>query len=40
MLSAAYEAGWTLLEVDVDERPVRAYRAQSADPEERACCDE
>lgn len=26
ILSAAYEQGWTLLELDEDERPVRAYR--------------
>ena len=26
LLSTAYEQGWTLLELDVDERPVRAYR--------------
>ena len=26
LLSAAYEAGWILLEVDADEKPVRAYR--------------
>jgi hypothetical protein len=26
LLAAAYEAGWTLLELDADEVPVRAYR--------------
>lgn len=26
LLSAAYERGWTLLELDERERPVRAYR--------------
>lgn len=26
LLAAAYAAGWILLEVDADERPVRAYR--------------
>ena len=26
MLSAAYSAGWVLLELDNNERPVRAYR--------------
>lgn len=26
MLSAAYSAGWILLEMDDNERPVRAYR--------------
>lgn len=26
LLSAAYQAGWTLLELDEDERPVRAYQ--------------
>lgn len=28
LLSAAYQAGWTLLELDSHERPVRAYRLQ------------
>jgi len=32
MLSAAYEAGWTLLELDVDERPLRAYRLKKPEP--------
>ena len=26
MLSAAYNDGWVLLELDEDEKPVRAYR--------------
>jgi hypothetical protein len=26
MLAAAYERGWTLLELDDSERPIRAYR--------------
>jgi hypothetical protein len=26
LLHAAYQAGWTLLEVDGDEIPIRAYR--------------
>ena len=26
LLAAAYEQGWTLLELDAHERPVRAYR--------------
>lgn len=26
LLSSAYDRGWTLLEVDAHERPVRAYR--------------
>lgn len=26
LLSAAYERGWILLELDADERPKRAYR--------------
>jgi hypothetical protein len=26
LLSAAYEQGWILLELDADDRPVRAYR--------------
>jgi hypothetical protein len=26
ILAAAYAAGWTLLELDDDEQPVRAYR--------------
>jgi hypothetical protein len=26
ILSAAYEQGWVLLELDEDEQPVRAYR--------------
>jgi hypothetical protein len=26
LLAAAYERGWTLVEVDDDDRPVRAYR--------------
>lgn len=27
-LAAAYDAGWTLLEMNDDERPVRAYRKE------------
>jgi len=26
LLNAAYQSGWTLLEVDDNERPVKAYR--------------
>lgn len=29
LLSAAYEQGWTLLELDEHEQPVRAYRKAS-----------
>lgn len=29
LLAAAYEQGWTLLELDQNERPVRAYRRQN-----------
>lgn len=33
MLSAAYEQGWVLLELDDNERPVRAYKkAMEATP--------
>ncbi len=28
LLAAAYNAGWTLLELDHEQRPVRAYRKQ------------
>ena len=31
LLAAAYEQGWILLELDDDERPVRAYR-KCSDP--------
>jgi hypothetical protein len=33
LLSAAYQRGWILLELDDDERPVRAYRNTAAAPE-------
>jgi len=29
LLSAAYEQGWILLELDEDEKPVRAYQKAS-----------
>jgi hypothetical protein len=32
-LAQAYEMGWTLLELDANERPVRAYRRL-----DRPCC--
>lgn len=28
-LAAAYDAGWTLVELDADEVPVRAYRKET-----------
>jgi hypothetical protein len=31
LLAAAYEAGWTLLELDEHEKPVRAFRKGSRD---------
>ena len=30
LLAAAYEHGWILLELDADERPMRAYRKPTA----------
>ena len=31
LLSAAYDADWTLLELDAEERPVRAYRLRNVE---------
>jgi hypothetical protein len=33
LLSAAYESGWTLLELDSEERPLRAYRLKKPETE-------
>jgi hypothetical protein len=38
MLAAAYERGWTLLELDDNERPIRAYR-KAAGPMRNPTCD-
>jgi hypothetical protein len=35
LLAAAYDAGWILLELDGNERPVRAYQKPEADTAQR-----
>jgi hypothetical protein len=39
MLSAAYDAGWVLLELDADEQPVAAYQRELISTGKTRACD-